>query len=541
MADAPRLPYTDIRSTLFQNRMPRADDRYIVEILRLEGILRAYLHRFAPKPSDLEDLLHDTYTHLLAVSAENRASIKNTQAFALAAARNVAVDLIRRKRVAPIDLVEDLDALPVSEDESGLEEIVNAHQEIARLAEAVAELPQRCAEVFTLRKVYGLSQQEIAQHFGISVSTVEQHLVKAVRRCAQFMAEDRPASSERPAAEDHAAEPRIERQAAEWLVRRDREDGSAAECAAFETWLAADARHRKVYLELQQSWQRANGLRKWRPYGGVLDPGVLTRYAARKQAPRRWPYALAASMLVAVLATLLWLQRDFQAPAVYTTDVGGYQRVILHDGSTLQLNTDTRVEVELGRTSRQIKLQRGEAYFVVAHDPRRPFEVSAAGTAVHALGTQFSVRMREHNAVEVVVTEGRVALRSNAASSGQPSKQLASITESLPTIGAGEAALAEETGIVVRRLPHAETVRRLAWQAGELSFKGETLEQVVAEFNRYNRRKLEIADPEVAALQVGGSFQATDLDSLTKVLERSFNLRADEDQDIIRLSRRRAE
>src|SRR5688500_8032141 len=124
--------------------MPRSDDRYIVEILRLEGILRAYLHRFAPKPADLEDLLQETYTHLLGVSEERRAAIQNIQAFALAAARNIAVDSMRRRQVAPIDLVEDLDALGVSDDEAGLEEIVNAHQELARLAEAVADLPRRC-------------------------------------------------------------------------------------------------------------------------------------------------------------------------------------------------------------------------------------------------------------------------------------------------------------------------------------------------------------------------------------------------------------
>src|SRR5688572_21732359 len=132
--------------------MPRTDDTYIVEILRLEGILRAYLHRFAPKPSDLEDLLQETYAHLLGVSPESRTAIKNTQAFALAAARNIAVDSMRRKRIAPIDLVEDLDALSVSDDGTGLDEIVNAHQELAQLAEAVASLPNRCAEVFTLRK-----------------------------------------------------------------------------------------------------------------------------------------------------------------------------------------------------------------------------------------------------------------------------------------------------------------------------------------------------------------------------------------------------
>lgn len=167
--------------------MARTDDIYINEILRLEGLLRASLHRFAPKPADLEDLLQETYTRLLDLPAERRAGIQSVQAFALTTARNVAIDWARRRRIVPIDFVEDLGALSVSDDGTRVDEIVHAHQELVRIAEAVAELPKRCAEVFTLRRVYGWSQREIAEHFGISISTVENHLVKAVRRCAQRM------------------------------------------------------------------------------------------------------------------------------------------------------------------------------------------------------------------------------------------------------------------------------------------------------------------------------------------------------------------
>src|SRR5262245_44038558 len=117
--------------------MSRADDSYIVELLRLEEVLRAYLHRFAPRPSDLEDLLQETYTRLLAVAADDRTAIKSVQAFALASARNVAVDWTRRRRTVPFDFVADLDALPIADGE-GLEGIVNAHQELTQLAQAVA-------------------------------------------------------------------------------------------------------------------------------------------------------------------------------------------------------------------------------------------------------------------------------------------------------------------------------------------------------------------------------------------------------------------
>ncbi len=168
--------------------MARTEDDYIVEILRLEGLLRAVLHRFAPKPHDLEDLLQETYTRLLSVPREKRDQIQAVQAFALTTARNIALDWARRRRVVSIDLVEDLDSLSVTHDIARVDEIVNAHQQLIRLAEAVAALPKRCAEVYTLRKVYGWSQKEIAAHFGISVSSVESHLTKAIRRCAEQLA-----------------------------------------------------------------------------------------------------------------------------------------------------------------------------------------------------------------------------------------------------------------------------------------------------------------------------------------------------------------
>jgi RNA polymerase sigma-70 factor (ECF subfamily) len=177
--------------------MGATSDTYILEILQLEGLLRAVLHRFAPKPHDLEDLLQETYARLLAVPAEKRAQISAVQSFAITTARNIAVDWARRKRVVSIDLVEDLDALSISHDVAHVEDLVNAHQQLLRLAEAVAALPRRCGEVYTLRKVYGFSQKEIAAHFGISISSVENHLSKAVRRCTEYLSSAEPKAKPR--------------------------------------------------------------------------------------------------------------------------------------------------------------------------------------------------------------------------------------------------------------------------------------------------------------------------------------------------------
>ena len=188
--------------------MIRSDDAYVCEILRLERPLRALLHRFAPQPADLEDLLQETYSRLFRMSAEQRAAVRNIQVFALTSARNVALDWIRHRQVVPIDLVEDLGELGLVDDTAGLEEIVHTHQQLVRIAEGIGQLPERCREVFTLRRVYGLSQKEIANRLGISVGAVEQLLIRGMRRCAEYM-EASPVSTQ----------PKSARKKTDWIGR----------------------------------------------------------------------------------------------------------------------------------------------------------------------------------------------------------------------------------------------------------------------------------------------------------------------------------
>lgn len=168
--------------------LSRTQDDYIGEVLRLEKVLRAYLHRFAPQSVDRDDLLQETYARLFHVPPEQRAGIRNVQAFALTTARNIATDWMRRRRVVSFDSIDDLAAFE-AHDPAGLEEIVHTHQQLVRIARCIADLPERCRDVFTLRRVYGWSQKEIARRLNLTEGTVEQHLTRAMRRCAQLMME----------------------------------------------------------------------------------------------------------------------------------------------------------------------------------------------------------------------------------------------------------------------------------------------------------------------------------------------------------------
>jgi transmembrane sensor len=315
----------------------------------------------------------------------------------------------------------------------------------------------------------------------------------------------------------------IEAQAAEWLIRRD--TLGSAQHQDLAAWLARDPRHRAAYLRLAAAWERTAHLKRLRPEGGAIDADLLSPRRRPKRAFRAWwsPLALAAGITVMVLSGILWFRGNREVQT-YRTDVGGLARVVLGDGSAVTLNTDTELRVRLLPKRRELTLVRGEAQFAVAHDVTRPFEVSAGAHLVRAVGTTFDVRLDPDEVMQLIVTEGRVAV-------AEPS-HIAS-TEAAPaaTVAAGERAVAEAGQVTIHRVSSTEVVRMLSWKVGELSFQGETLKTAAEEFNRYNHRKLRIEDPAVAQLQVGGNFQTLDEDSFVAALERSFGVTARTSQD----------
>ena len=176
--------------------MSKNDERYLLQALEIEGVLRACLYRYTRNNPDVDELLQEVYARLLVAGSSNDPEVRSVRAFALTIARNVAFDWLRHKQVVPIELVADLEALEVLDEGEQIEEIVNSHQELAMLVKAIQGLPDRCRQVFTLRKVYGYSQKEIASRLNISENTVEQHLTKAARRCAHALF-DQPISERR--------------------------------------------------------------------------------------------------------------------------------------------------------------------------------------------------------------------------------------------------------------------------------------------------------------------------------------------------------
>jgi transmembrane sensor len=329
-----------------------------------------------------------------------------------------------------------------------------------------------------------------------------------------------------PESWDANASSAIAQRAAEWLVLRDR-GFTPTQQEEFERWLEADERHHEAYAELEETWACFNRLCH-------QPPTVLERFRVEaKPVARRRRFAWMATSLAAAAALALafasWSHSRASSPfytTVAVTEVGGMQKLILPDGSVVQLNTDTAVSVRFTAAERRVELQRGEAHFQVAKNPACPFIVSASGVAVRAVGTAFNVRMRP-TAVDVLVTEGKV--RVDDAAKGN--SLLSANRGGEPLLVAGQrtsvslrATVATAAPVKIVPVASAEIGQALAWQSRRLEFVATPLVEIVAEFNRYNRHKLVIPDDRLAAQRFGGTFPANDFEEFVRVLESDFGV-----------------
>jgi transmembrane sensor len=321
----------------------------------------------------------------------------------------------------------------------------------------------------------------------------------------------------------------FEQQAREWLIRLDGDEPlTATERAKLQEWMDRSPLHREELRRLAKFWNQANVLTE------LAVP--LDREPQDRIANRRMPaLAIAASILfVSIISGWWWLRHsDAAINGTYGTAVGQQQTLSLPDGSSIQLNTDSQVQVSYADTVRKIRLLRGEALFSVTPDPQRPFAVFAAQGMVRAVGTAFSVRLKGSE-VNVTVTQGVVDVIDLGVPSGDSTRLQARQTT---TFDSGSAV----RSLAIEELSASELQRRTAWHDGYLIFSGEPLSEVIREVNRYSPVTLELADPALASLAIGGRFRVGDLDGVLDVLHASFGIRSETiDDRRIRLQPERA-
>jgi transmembrane sensor len=364
-------------------------------------------------------------------------------------------------------------------------------------------------------------------------------------------------------------------EACDWFIECRAGDLDNAARAEFDRWLRKSPEHQGAYLEIAAIWNEGPSLdpsNRWDLDELIVqaaeDPANIiawerTRSASHTPQPvpnrtetnerttaasfpgRRRLFAIAASVLLATVALATY---RLTTSGVYATALGEQRSLPLSDGSTVELNSLSKIRVGFSEHRRTVDLLQGQALFHVAKDATRPFIVRIGQTRVRAVGTQFDV-YRKPDGTIVTVVEGRVAILNDGHLAGPKHEGERGLRDPAPGTevadfaqqdGEGAIFLAAGEQITVSpkrasRTVHPNLAGATSWTQRQLVFDSASLADVAEEFNRYNERKLVIDPSALETLHVSGVFSSTDPASLIRFLQDRPSLRVTETPTQIRV------
>jgi len=385
----------------------------------------------------------------------------------------------------------------------------------------------------------------------------------------------------------------IYEEACEWFIECRAGDLDNAARAELDRWLRKSPEHQGAYLEIAAIWNEGHTLdpaNRWdhdaliaqaaedpaniialertrstshtsqsvpnrteanerttaaafsSPHGRRSRPRLVPLSAARTG--RRRLFAIAASILLATAALATYI---LTSSGVYETALGEQRSLALSDGSTVQLNSLSKIRIRYREHERTVDLLQGQALFHVAKDTTRPFIVDIGQTRVRAVGTQFDV-YRKADGTIVTVVEGRVAILNDGHPAGpkhegeQGLRHPAPGTEVADFARQGEGAVFLSAGEQItvspktaRKTLHPNLAGATSWTQRQLVFDSASFADVAEEFNRYNERKLVMDASALGTLHISGVFSSTDVTSLIRFLRDRPGVRVTENPTEIRV------
>jgi transmembrane sensor len=314
-------------------------------------------------------------------------------------------------------------------------------------------------------------------------------------------------------------------QASAWVTRLSSDCVDENDLQAFSFWITQGEGHKAAFDEVLDLWQDL-GVVKHLPID-IPKTSNTEKSVEKSSNLKSWGAfsAIAASLIVA--AIVLPLTNNSPDPEFFSTEVGQRQTVQLDDGSSVILNTNTRLDVVLTKNQRNINLHSGEAFFEVAKDPERPFVVNSCASEVRAIGTAFNVRCNREKGI-VTVTEGAVQVTDTSPNHAQKAPALLKKDQSL--------IVDNKHGISI---PITVDSRRfVSWRQGQLIFENTSLAEVLEEANRYSKTQISLGAPQMAHLQVTGRFDSTDTQTLLAAIKHSLSLESvDQNNNMIILKK----
>jgi len=324
--------------------------------------------------------------------------------------------------------------------------------------------------------------------------------------------------------------------AAEWFVRLQGSEVSIEDTLAWQAWLNESPANARAFARIEEL---SHVLRKV-PLPPEVNEHDLARDPYDASVPLKdwkegsalpWTTLALAALLAGVAFTLSLLLWPSSPSRMYVTAVGENRNITLSDGSTIALGGDTRIEVTVTPRVRGIELLKGEALFIVAKDPDRPFKVHVGDATIVALGTSFDIQRNSDRAI-VSVTEGRVLVEPVAhflpvsvLQQFQPKLRTVHLDAGQQTT-AGSAGIEEPTEV---EDPAAPT----SWRTGRLAFRMQPLRYVLEEVNRYAPKPIVLEEPDLGAIIITGSVQPTNISGWISSLERVFDVSATDETNRI--------
>lgn len=346
---------------------------------------------------------------------------------------------------------------------------------------------------------------------------------------------------------DHSQEKRrlqTAEQAAGWLLTLQSPEVTSQERAQFVDWLRESPVHVAELLRVSLLHRGLSKFNGWQVIGESRLPqeSAVIRLKSREYrhsvtaqigntlTGRRKVIGLCAATALAVAALCMIVIGRLRQTVILTLP-GDRSEITLADSSIVDLAPNTQLRVHYDSKGRFVMLDRGEALFNVAKNAKWPFVVEAGNTRVRAVGTSFDVG-RGTSGVAVTVIEGKVHVAANGPPSSHfENERLATRVELSLT--------ADEQVIISSSTGHATPIRKvdgqaaIEWTTGQLSFVDETVSEVVARFNHYNRTQIRVLDPAVATRRVSGTFRATDPESFAAFIQSVAGVTVVQQKDTI--------
>lgn len=276
----------------------------------------------------------------------------------------------------------------------------------------------------------------------------------------------------------------VSEEALHWIVRLHSGDAGKDERLEYQKWRAANAEHDKAAAEAEMLWENMSRLH-------VDSSNGLMRIEPGRKRPSRREFLAGVAVCGAAgtIGAALWTSGSLRRlTADYASATASPRTIELADGSRVFLNARSAIDVKLGAAFRQVFLLEGQAYFEVASDPARPFEVKVDAVSVVALGTAFDVsRSLSDAAAEVAVTEHAVLVRSDSGASAR--------------LSAGESVAVRKSGRI-GKIRAQDAAVTLAWRYGVYIAEDRPLSDVIAALAAWYPGTILIGDSSLGTLKV---------------------------------------